>query len=78
MIMNIQSPGIVRTVIQAFLRIIRDTQRYYSVTLTDAQLRRVGKGRLPLSFLKIEKRVLILEQKVFIMSIFASNFPFKT
>ena len=78
MIMNIQSPGIVRTVIQAFLRIIRDTQRYYSVTLTDAQLRRVGKGRLPLSFLKIKKRVLILEQKVFIMSIFASNFPFKT
>ena len=78
MIMNIQSPGIVRTVIQALLRIIRDIQRYHSATLTDAQLRRVREGRIPLSFFKIEKRVLILEQKVFIMSIFASNFPFKT
>ena len=36
-----------------------------------------GEGRPPLSFLKIEKSVLILERKTLIVSIFGLNVPFK-
>ena len=45
----------------------------YSATLTGVQLE--GEGRPPLPFLKIERRVLILERKTLIVSILGLNCP---
>ena len=80
--MHIQSSSIIKTVyssmfIQAFSRIFRHIQGYWSIFSHTCRCTTRGEGQPPLSFMQIKKSFLIFERNALIVSIFGLNFPLK-